>query len=141
MKNPKLLFALIVFLLAYGVLLTLYSIGIERRLSRLESSYKDLEWRYRIDSNTLAHVRMTPELIKSLEAALVDDVYCTIQASEVEDRISYRSWNIGIRRQKKHDTDGILSQDILKGFRFRFHMVEARCFMNILLFTRRFRWV
>jgi hypothetical protein len=73
MKNPKLLFALIVFLLAYGVLLTLYSIGIERRLSRLESSYKELEWRYRIDSNTLAHVRMTPELIKSLEAALVDE--------------------------------------------------------------------
>ena len=73
MTNPKLFLALIVILLAYGVLLTLHSIGTERRLSRLEASYKELEWRYRIDSNTLAHVQMTPELITSLKAALVEE--------------------------------------------------------------------
>jgi hypothetical protein len=73
MKNPKLLLALIVLLFAYGVLLTLQSIGTERRLSRLEASYKELEWRYRIDSNTLAHVQMTPELTKSLKAALAEE--------------------------------------------------------------------
>ena len=73
MKNPKLLLALIVLLLAYGVLLTLHSIGIERRLSRLQASYNELAWRYRIDSNTLAHFQMTPELLKSLKAAMAEE--------------------------------------------------------------------
>jgi hypothetical protein len=73
MKNPKLLLALIVFLLAYGVLLTFHSICIERRLSRFEASYKELEWRYRFDSNILAHVQMTPELTEIVKAALVEE--------------------------------------------------------------------
>ncbi len=73
MNSPKLLLAIILFLSAYGVLLTLHSIGIERRLSRFEVSYKELEWRYRIDSNVLAHVEMTPELTEVLKAALVEE--------------------------------------------------------------------
>jgi hypothetical protein len=68
MKNAKLLLALIVILLAYGVLLTLHSIGMGRRLSQLEASHKELEWRYRIDSNILARVKVTPELLKIVRA-------------------------------------------------------------------------
>ena len=64
---------LILFLLGYGVLLTLLCIRLERRLSRLEASYREVEWRYRVDSNTLAHVAMTPELLKSMEAAMDEE--------------------------------------------------------------------
>ena len=56
MKNPQNIPEEALF--EYGVLLTLQSIGTERRLSRLEASYKELEWRYRIDSNTLARTRL-----------------------------------------------------------------------------------
>ena len=54
------------FLLGYGVLTTI-------RLNRLEASHQELQWRYRIFSNTLSHVEMTPELATSLSAAMAQE--------------------------------------------------------------------
>jgi hypothetical protein len=54
------------FLLGYGVLITI-------RLNRLEASHQELQWRYRIFSNTLSHVGMTRELAASLSAAMAQE--------------------------------------------------------------------
>jgi hypothetical protein len=69
MKRPKLLLALIGILLAYGVLLTVRCVDLERRLRRLEASHQELERSYRVDRNILAHVQVTPEFVEIARAA------------------------------------------------------------------------
>ena len=69
--NGLLLVSLV--LLGYGVVITVRVVSVEKRVSRLEASHQELQWRYRIYSNTLAHVQMTPELTKSLQAALAEE--------------------------------------------------------------------
>jgi len=73
MKHTKPVLALALLLLGYGVLVTILSVGLEKRLSRLEASHQKLESEYRVLSNTLAHVQMTPELTRSLAAAMVEE--------------------------------------------------------------------
>src|ERR1039458_9702414 len=73
MKHTKLGLALVLFLLGHGVLLTIHSVRLEKRLSRLEASHQKLESEYRLLSNTLAHVQMTPELTRTLAAAAVEE--------------------------------------------------------------------
>ena len=73
MKQTKLVFALVLLLLGYGVLLTIHSVRLERRLNWLEASHQKLESHYRVLSNTLARVRLTPELKESLLAAMREE--------------------------------------------------------------------
>jgi hypothetical protein len=73
MKTSKTVLALILFLLAYGVLFTVHTVRLEKRLSRLEASHHELESHYRVLSNTLAHVQMTPELSKALSEAMAKE--------------------------------------------------------------------
>jgi hypothetical protein len=73
MKHTKPVLALALLLLGYGVWVTILSVGLEKRLSRLEASHQKLESEYRVLSNTLAHVQMTPELTRSLAAAMVEE--------------------------------------------------------------------
>ena len=61
------------FLLGYGLLITVRVVSVEKRLNRLEASHQELQWRYRVLSNTLAHVQMTPELVTSLSAAMAQE--------------------------------------------------------------------
>ncbi len=77
MKEPKSVFVglllLILLLAGYGVLLTVRCVSAERRLSRLAASQQALESDYRVLSNTLSHVQMTPELVNSLAAAMAQE--------------------------------------------------------------------
>jgi hypothetical protein len=73
MKHTKLVLALVLLLLGYGVLLTIHSVRLEKRLSRLVASHQKLESEYRVLSSALAHVQMTPELTRSLAAAMVEE--------------------------------------------------------------------
>ena len=68
------LILLILFLLGYGVLLTVRCVSLERRLSRLEASHKELERSYRVDRKILAHVQVTPELLDVARAAGAEEL-------------------------------------------------------------------
>jgi hypothetical protein len=65
------LLGLVLLLLGYGVLITVRVVSVQERLNRLEASHQDMLVDYRIFSNTLAHVQMTPELLDSLTRAMV----------------------------------------------------------------------
>jgi hypothetical protein len=74
MKEKAIFFGVVLlFLLGYGVMITVRVVSVEKRLNRLESSHQMLESECRVLSNTLAHVRMTPELVSSLSAAIAQE--------------------------------------------------------------------
>jgi hypothetical protein len=64
---------LVLLLLGYSVLITVRAISLQERLNRLETSHQDLLANYRVLSNTLRHVEMTPELLHSLQAAMAQE--------------------------------------------------------------------
>jgi hypothetical protein len=90
MKEAK---KMLIGLLLLNLLLLAYSILITVRLRRLEDANQESQWRYRVFSNTIAHVEMTPELAASLSAAMAQEARRLPMATNRDLRLSGSDFN------------------------------------------------